>query len=263
MSAILPSQIDALPTRHLGRRVLVFPTLDSTNSYALSLADDPANDGVAVLARAQSAGRGQHGRTWQAPAGSSVLLSVLLFPPSPVGHPALLTAWAAVSVVELIADLTQAQATIKWPNDVYLDAKKVCGILIEQRSRGREAPATVVGIGLNVRQRAEFFDQAQLPLGGSLLTQTARELETDDVARRLLLRLDEEYGRLVVGDIGTLETRWRERLGVLDQRVEVHTASGVHEGWLAGLSFDGILLARDKGDVQRFAPEAVRQVRPV
>src|SRR5687767_12668328 len=82
----------------LGRRVLVFPRLESTNSFALSLGGAPDNDGVVVLAREQSAGRGQHGRSWQAPPGSSVLMSVLLFPPAQVCRPSLLTAWAAVSV---------------------------------------------------------------------------------------------------------------------------------------------------------------------
>src|SRR5206468_7692987 len=88
-----------------------------------------------VLAREQTAGRGQHGRAWQAPAGSSVLLSVLLCPPPALRRPALLTAWAAVSVCETILQLTGLQAKIKWPNDVLIRGRKVCGILIESKAQ--------------------------------------------------------------------------------------------------------------------------------
>src|SRR5207245_2431978 len=112
-------------TRRLGRRVLVFDQLDSTSTYAAGLAGDPANDGMVILAREQTAGRGQHGRTWSAPAGSSVLLSVLLFPPPELRRPAILTAWVAVSVCETILKLTGLQAKIKWPNDVLIRGKKV------------------------------------------------------------------------------------------------------------------------------------------
>src|SRR5262249_51940124 len=129
-----PSAEWRLKTRCLGRRVLVFDRLDSTNTFAAALAHDPANEGVVVLAREQTAGRGQYQRTWQAPAGTSVLLSVLLFPPPTLRRPALLTAWAAVSVCEAILQLTGLQAKIKWPNDVLIRGRKVCGILIEQRT---------------------------------------------------------------------------------------------------------------------------------
>ena len=92
---------------------------------------DRDSAGLALLANEQLAGRGQFGRSWQAPAGSSVLVSVVLFPPQPLCRPALLTAWAAVSVCNLIEEITGLKARIKWPNDVLVHGKKVCGILIE------------------------------------------------------------------------------------------------------------------------------------
>src|SRR5205823_1445834 len=87
-----------LPTKHLGRRILVFDELDSTNSLAAQLAHEPDNAGLVILADRQTAGRGQHGRTWQCPPRSGVLMSVLLFPPPGLRRPAVLTAWAAVCV---------------------------------------------------------------------------------------------------------------------------------------------------------------------
>src|SRR5207248_4183315 len=116
-------------SRRVGRRVLVYDRVASTNSLALELAGDPTSDGLVLVAREQTAGRGQHGRTWLSPAGSSVLLSAVLFPPPSLRRPAILTAWAAVSVCETIRETTGLQPTIKWPNDVFLEGKKTCGIL--------------------------------------------------------------------------------------------------------------------------------------
>jgi BirA family biotin operon repressor/biotin-[acetyl-CoA-carboxylase] ligase len=264
-SAPEPAETWALPTRHLGRRVHVYPRLDSTNTHALALAGDPTSDGLAILAREQSAGRGQHGRTWTAPAGSSVLLSVLLFPPPPLRRPALLTAWAAVAVGETVLALTGEQARIKWPNDVLLRGRKVCGILIEQRGRGDASapPATVVGIGLNVTQPAAEFAEAKLPLAGSLASVTGRTLATDDVARRLLTQLDDEYDRLVQGDFATLEALWKWRLGLLGRQVVVEGIAGDDcRGRLLDVTLDEIELEVAPGDVRRLVPEAVRHITP-
>src|SRR5262245_20611741 len=109
-----------LNTHRLGRRVLVFDCLESTNTFAASLPYDPANDGLVVLAREQTAGRGQHGRSWHCPAGTGVLLSVLLFLPPELRRPVLLAAWAAVAVCETLAQWTTYPAEIKWPNDVLV-----------------------------------------------------------------------------------------------------------------------------------------------
>src|SRR5262245_26870605 len=135
-----------LDTRRLGRQVFVYRRLDSTNSRA-ALLGEAGSEGLAVLADEQTAGRGQHGRSWQAPPRSGVLLSVLLYPPEALARPAVLTAWAAVSVCETVRRLTGWQPRIKWPNDVLLHGKKVCGILIEQSQLAGRL-AAVVGIGL-------------------------------------------------------------------------------------------------------------------
>src|SRR5437762_827362 len=105
LPALPPHGVRPFTTRHLGQRILVFPQVESTNALAVSLASDPSQHGVVLLADEQTAGRGQHGRTWLAPPRSSVLMSVLLFPPPALRRPALLVAWAAVSVCEAIGTL--------------------------------------------------------------------------------------------------------------------------------------------------------------
>ncbi len=112
-----PREERSLDTKRLGLRVLVYDRVESTNTLALSFADNPAHDGMTILAGEQTAGRGQHGRTWLAAPGDSVLLSVLLFPPESLRRPAILTAWAAVSVCTVIYRLVGRQAKIKWPRN--------------------------------------------------------------------------------------------------------------------------------------------------
>jgi BirA family biotin operon repressor/biotin-[acetyl-CoA-carboxylase] ligase len=250
-----PREVWQLDTLHLGRRVLVFDCLDSTSTQAALLADDPANEGVAVLAQMQTAGRGQHGRRWLCQPGEGVLLSVLLLPPLALRRPALLTAWAAVSVCEVIHQLAGLSAQIKWPNDVLIQGKKVCGILIEQ------ARGVVVGIGLNVNQSAESFAEAGLPEAGSLASLSGQVFPTSEVARALLRRLDEEYARLAEGR-ELLELRWQERLGLLGQDVVLECAEGSHRGRLIGLSFDVVELYQPGDAVLRMVPERVQHILP-
>jgi BirA family biotin operon repressor/biotin-[acetyl-CoA-carboxylase] ligase len=246
-----------LETRRLGRRVLVFDQLDSTNTYAASLAQEPANDGVVIVANEQTAGRGQHGRSWTCQPGLGVLLSVLVFPPTVLRRPVLLAAWAANAVCETIREITGLQSRIKWPNDVLIQNRKVCGILIEQ------ARGTVVGVGLNVNQTAEAFTVAGLPLAASLAGFAGRQFDCAGVARRLIGQLDEEYDRLCQGDLATLESCWKWRTGLLGKQVSVECYDGQHQGRLRELAWAGVELDVPERGRLHLQPEAIKHIYPL
>ncbi|MFL5341712.1 MAG: biotin--[acetyl-CoA-carboxylase] ligase [Gemmataceae bacterium] len=244
-----------LPRQHIGRCVYHFARLPSTNDFAAGLAADPSNAGVVVLADEQTSGRGQYGRRWLAPPGSSILISVLLFPPPVLRRPAILTAWAAVAVCETILQATGHQAKIKWPNDVLLHGHKVCGVLIEQ------GQAVVAGIGLNVNQSAADFDAAGLPQAGSLAAATGQTFETRELARLLIEQLDREYDLLLSGETTTLEACWKWRLGLLGRDVIAEDVDGHRfRGRLREVSFAGLDVERDDGSTLRLAPERVRSL---
>ena len=204
-----------LSTKHLGRQVLIFAQMDSTNTYAAGLANDPANSGIVVMAHEQTAGRGQHGRTWQCPSGMGVLMSVLMFPPPPLRRPVILAALAANAVCETIKKTTEAQARIKWPNDVLIRGRKVCGILIEQTG------PTIMGIGLNVLQPEKAFEEAGLPVAASLEMFAGKSLDRDEIARQLMEELDAQYSLLMEGKSDKLESAWKWRTGLVGKQVEV------------------------------------------
>jgi len=273
-----PYQEWSLGTGRLGRRVLVYDRLDSTNNLAATLADDPANDGLAILANEQTAGRGQHGRTWLAARGQSVLLSLLIVPPLELCRPAVLTAWAAVAVCKTIQNTIHQPACIKWPNDVQLHGRKVCGILIESIAGGRagsrqrpeevlgaltrpRSPYFIVGIGLNIQQSAATFAAAGLPEATSLAPFATHPLDTHAVAIDLIRQLDCDYDALCQGDLGTLETHWKERLGLLGKQVVAECRDATHHGRLIEVSFRGVKLAQSGGPSLVLAPERIAHLR--
>ncbi len=257
----VPIQTWRLEVRCIGRQIDVYDSLDSTNTHALSQAGEFANDGRVIVARAQTAGRGQYGRTWSAPADNSVLMSVLVFPPTELRRPVVLTAWAAVSVCEVIAHVLHKPANIKWPNDVLVGGKKLCGILIEQRICGNLA--TVVGIGLNVNQSREWFDQAGLPDAASLACFTSDAPDCADVARRLIRQLDAEYDRLLAGDLATLEARWKCHLGLLGKQVVVEPhGEEPCRGRVRDVTFAGVEIAPPAGETIALPPERIKHIKP-
>lgn len=259
-TSVATREVWELPTTWIGRQVLVFDQLDSTNTRALRLGDDPASEGIALLADEQVQGRGQHGRQWLAPPRSCVLLSVLLYPPAGLARPVILTAWAATAVCLVVHELTGQVPQIKWPNDVLVDGKKVCGILIEQ-SHTERGPATVAGIGLNVTQSRETFLAADLPDATSLTALGGVGLDTHGVARRLLASLDDLYTRLVDGDIAAVEGRWREFLGLTGQAVEVELLDAGCTGRVLAVGFEGIVVHETNGAFRALLPESVLHIR--
>jgi BirA family biotin operon repressor/biotin-[acetyl-CoA-carboxylase] ligase len=259
MTALRPTAEWSLPTRHVGRRVLYYDQVPSTMTVAAALACEP---GTAVLAGEQTAGRGQYGRSWFCPPGAGVLLAVALSPPPVARRPAVLTAWAAVGVAESVQRLTGIPARIKWPNDVLIRDKKVCGILIESAAAGHP-PTAIAGIGLNVTQSAEDFAAAGLPDGTSLAASTGQTFDTADVARVLLEELDRTYALLVDGLL-TLEAKWVERIGLLGKLVMVVTADGSrYRAHLEKLTFNELEMELSGNAVARPTPEAVRELTAV
>jgi BirA family transcriptional regulator, biotin operon repressor / biotin---[acetyl-CoA-carboxylase] ligase len=247
-----PTEEWHLNTSCLGKRVLLFDRLDSTNAFALGLTEE--NDGLVVVAGEQTAGRGQHGRTWSCPAGAGVLMSVLLFPHPHLRRPALMTAWAAVSVCESIQKTTGLKAQIKWPNDVLIEGRKVCGILIEQ------ARGVVAGIGLNVNQPAEHFAAAGLPNATSLAAIGGQRHICRDLARQLIIELDLQYQRLYQGNMLPLEQRWQQCIGLLGKQVQLETAAGSQIGQLREITFDQLTLRLPDQTSLRVPPEAVKSL---
>lgn len=246
---LCPDQIEhALDPRRVGRRVTVWSRVGSTNDLAARAAGSAANEGLVVLAEEQAAGRGRRGRTWVAPPCSSILMSVLLFPPGPLDEVAWLTALGAVAVAEVVAETTGLDARIKWPNDVRVAGKKVAGVLVE---RGAGA---VIGIGLNANAVAADFADGLAGSASSLRILTGSQVDRSELARALILRLDHWYDQAWSLGPSSLDRPWRDRSEHLGAVVRVETRTGSIVGRLDDLDLRrGLSLTTAEGHVASVA----------
>jgi BirA family transcriptional regulator, biotin operon repressor / biotin---[acetyl-CoA-carboxylase] ligase len=240
-------------TPHLGREVLLYEELDSTNEEIDRL---DLVSGAIVVADYQTAGRGQYGRPWNAKPGSSLMMTVQLEPPAHLQRPVILTAWATVSVAEAILELAGLQAKIKWPNDLLLSGRKCCGVLIEQRSR------TLVGIGLNLNQTTQDWADAGLPQAVSLSQLAAKTIDRDDALSCVVKHLNSRYDSLLAGKQGRLEADWKWRIGLLGQAVVASLVTGeLVAGRLHDMSFAGVELElHGDGGFRVLPPELIRNL---
>jgi len=146
-------------------RLLDLDTVDSTNNYAMDLIrDNKAHDGLAVLARHQTHGKGQRGKIWLDAEGESINCSVIIQPGYyKMAHPFHLVALTACALRKVMEATIRHPVEIKWPNDIYVNDKKAAGILIESVTRGRDWQWAVIGFGINVNQSV-FSPEIQNPV---------------------------------------------------------------------------------------------------
>ena len=199
--------------RRLGEPRLDVGSCESTQT----LVDTTLPEGALVVADHQTAGRGRLGRTWEAPAGTALLCSLLLKPPPERDAPQL-SLVAGVAVADSVELVTELAVQLKWPNDVMLRRRKVAGCLAEARNG-----AVVLGIGLNVNQTRE-----QLPDGaGSLLTLTGREWDREELLSAMLEALDARYEQWLEGGLDAVYEGLGPRDFLRGRRVSVDGTSGV------------------------------------
>lgn len=226
----------------LGEPFLYFPAIGSTNTYAVQLAREGAAEGTLVTADEQKAGRGRIGRGWRSMPGQQLAVSLVL---RPGFSPHFLVMASALAVAETIEATAELPADIKWPNDVQVGVRKVCGILIET-----SADSAVLGIGLNVN--GSLAGDAELAAHATTLAAAAgRPLAREALLIALLTRLDALYAQLNAGGAAAqadVHGRWRARLVTLGRRVILLQGEQTVAGVAEDVDSDGaLLLRRDDG----------------
>ncbi len=237
----------ALTTRRLGRPTLWFARVGSTNDVAHELARGGAGDGLLVVADEQTAGRGRLHRSWWAPPGTCLLMSLLLRPGLPPARAGQLTMCLGLAAVEAIREVCGLEARLKWPNDVLHDGRKLGGMLAElETAEGRLAYA-VIGLGLNVNvdfARPDAPGSLRLP-ATSLLTATGAPVDRLALLAALLRAAEALLARAEAGE--SLHEAWAARLDTLGRPVVVALAGRTLEGVATGVTPEGALLVRDDG----------------
>ena len=247
---------NALQSRLTGRKMGCLlhyrETVDSTNRFAMGLAREGAPEGTVVLADHQTAGMGRLQRAWQSPPGCNLYLSVILRPAVAPPEASRITLLAGVAVAEAIASICPAGVVgIKWPNDVQIRGRKVCGILTEMATAGGSR-AVIIGIGLNVNIKRENFDLGHRDTATSLREETGREHSREDMAFLICERLERWYETFLHAGFAPVREEWLARSDMAGKRVRVLFRDGVQEGVVEGIDRDGALLISDEqGNVRR------------
>lgn len=234
-------------SRGLGHTVYRLSTVVSTQGEAARLAAGGASEGTVVTATHQSAGRGRLGREWLDAPGESLLMSIVLRPPMPPAQAPQLSLVAAVAVVDAL-ETAGVTATIRWPNDVMVGERKICGMLPEaMTTREGALEHVILGIGLNVNQRD--FPAPIRALATSVRIETGCAHALDEMLEAVLAALDAWYSRFLEGGLGTLRPAWLGRAQGIGRRTR---AADGREGVAVGLAADGALLLRtDSGETVR------------
>jgi len=227
-----------LETRFIGQRVIYYPSLTSTMEVAKREARQGAAEGTAIIADEQTAGRGRIKRVWLSPKGS-IALSVILYPD--VAYLSSLVMLASLAVAHSIEAVTGLKAQVKWPNDVLINGKKVCGILIESQMRRNIVDYAIIGIGVNVNLKLSDFPEIQ-PIATSLSDELGRDVSRLELIRRLLVEIERLYLSLPAG--GAIYEEWRDRLVTLGRNVSVTWGRTKYEGIAESVARDGSLLLR-------------------
>jgi len=240
--------VEALRARLSGQRIGGIlecrESVDSTNRVALGLAQAGAAEGTVVLADSQTAGRGRLQRGWQSPPGCNLYLSIILRPGVAPQDLAQITLLAGVAMAEALTGLCPEGVSIKWPNDLLIRGRKVCGILTEMRMDG-EKPALIVGIGLNVNIGREDFDPAHRLYATSLKEETGQEFTRDDLVCLLCEKFGKWYDIFLRDGFEPVRVQWLARSDMVGKTVRVLFRDEVQEGRVTGIDRDGALLLAD------------------
>jgi BirA family transcriptional regulator, biotin operon repressor / biotin---[acetyl-CoA-carboxylase] ligase len=245
-----------LNTRFIGQKVLYYPSLDSTMEAGRREALWGAQAGTVLLTDNQTAGRGRMQHTWLSPPGS-LTFSVILKPN--LAFLPCLVMLASLAVVYSIHAVTNLRPQIKWPNDILINDRKVCGILIENDIRKNVLHHCVIGIGINVNVRIIDFPEI-VATATSLSDMTGRDIDRQSLLCRCLSEMDSLYQLLP--DTSYIFDQWQKNLITLGQKVQVTWGEKVLTGVAEAVTSDGNLLLRPTGGklVEIVAGEVTLQV---
>lgn len=234
-----------LGTVVVGSRILYFDEVDSTNIRAKELAGN-IPDGTVVLAGRQSSGRGRLGRKWESEAGGGIYMSVILKPEIPPEEVQLITLASSVAIVSAMKDAAGIDAGIKWPNDIILDGRKVCGILTEMSSEMERVNYVVLGIGINFSQELRDFPEELRDKAVSIREFMAgkglKPCKKAELVRSVLIRLDEVYRMLLEGRKSKIIASWKNMSVTMDRDILVSGRDISFAGKAVDITGDGRLV---------------------
>lgn len=252
-----PDILSRLPEDCLCRKVECFDSVDSTNTKAKQLAELGEEEGTLVVAETQTAGKGRRGRNWKSEPGVGIWMTLLLRPALPPVKVSGITLLSALALTKAIQEICGIRAEIKWPNDVIIAKKKICGILTEMSSEENYVHYVVVGIGINAN--TTVFPKEIEETASSVFLQTGRQVNRCELIAGMIRIFGEYYERFVKEqDLSSFVDEYNQVLANRDEEVRVYygmieqsAPEDTDTGIARGIDRDGALLVEIDGKIKR------------
>ncbi|MCB8817156.1 biotin--[acetyl-CoA-carboxylase] ligase [Desulfosporosinus shakirovi] len=242
----------------LGKEIYYYRELTSTNSIARQMAISGATDGSVVMSRSQSSGHGRMQRQWHCPPGKGLLLSMILRPQISVQFVPQLTLLTAVVVAETIKIVTGCAAGIKWPNDIFINGKKVCGILAESNFSKSNFEYVIIGLGINVNLETIHLPSDCQETSTSLSIELGQNVSRFKLLKQFIISWDEHFQGFVRAGHPYLRNKWIKNNVTLGRNVTVNKGNYSIHGSAEDVSEKGGLIVRlSDGSLQEFLAEDV------
>ena len=230
------AEIESLvDTKWAGKNVVYYDEIDSTNNRAKEAGDNGAAHGTLFVADMQVAGKGRRGRVWKSPSGSSIYMTILLYPDIPPVKAPQLTLLMAIAVAESIQEVTGLETKIKWPNDIVVNGRKICGILTEMSTEIDYINHVVIGAGINVNQ--DTFPDDIKATASSLKLELGKSVKRSELIAAVMKSFETE-------DLSGLQEVYNSMLVNRDQEVKVLEPGNEYKAHAIGINQTGELIVR-------------------
>ncbi|MBI4846827.1 MAG: biotin--[acetyl-CoA-carboxylase] ligase [Candidatus Omnitrophica bacterium] len=239
---MLPDEIKYnLKAKLFGRKIIAYASTTSTNDVGYLLAEQSAEEGTLIISEEQTKGKGRLGREWISPPKVGLYMSLILRPDLMPVEAGKITLMSSVCITKTIRSYLGLQAQIKWPNDVYIDNEKVCGILTQMSAEQDLINFIVLGVGINVNNQ-----QDKLPAHAtSLSLKLKKKIDRIELLKKLLYELEKGYFDLGKKQFSHMIDEWRNFSLTLGHRIKIKWRENVIEGQAMDMDENGALILRD------------------
>jgi len=242
---------DGLQTDIIGRKIYYFKKIDSTQNFALELAQRPHENGSLVIADRQTQGRGRLNRKWVSPKGG-IWMSILLRPNFEPSYTSLFPMATSLALAVSIEKTLKIKTELKWPNDVTIKGNKVAGILIDASVESNKIDYLIIGIGINFKINPGTISKSikQKKYGITTLISKGQYVRPVELVQQFLLELEKTYNNILTGNVGTIRKEWMKRSSTIGKNVTITTTTGTLKGKVTGIDKTGALVLSRNGNVQ-------------
>ncbi len=236
--------LSVLKTNLFGNKIYAFWSVGSTNEFAYRRAVQGEKEGALVIAEEQTKGRGRKHRKWESPFNKGLWFSLILRPELPALKAGLLPYMAGVSVAEAVEDFTGLKPNMKWPNDLLLNGKKLCGILSEVEFTNSQIGFIILGIGVNVNHKKDEYSEELQKQATSLRIESGLRIDRAELLAAILSQLEKNYQDVKKNDFSQIITKWKKRCQQFGQEIVIAQDDRTRRGIFEDIDGSGCLLLR-------------------